>query len=144
VVVPNGTVDLTIRTGEMPDHIHGIIIIKNHSERVFVESLHATILQNQIKNSHNPISNPQYKITNSPNEHMSLISPKPGSLATIVRLYKSAVSKCVHNTGLYFGWQKSFYDNIIRTDSELTQIKKYIIENPLKWNHDSDNFQFLR
>ena len=35
-------------------------------------------------------------------------------------------------------WQRSFYDRIIRNDTELHQIRKYIHENPLKWNLDNE------
>ena len=33
-------------------------------------------------------------------------------------------------------WQRDYYDRIIRDDAELNAIRKYIIENPLKWDLD--------
>jgi hypothetical protein len=33
-------------------------------------------------------------------------------------------------------WQKSFYDHIIRSETELLHIQKYIRYNPLKWGED--------
>jgi putative transposase len=38
-----------------------------------------------------------------------------------------------------FEWQKSFYDRIIRNEKELYQIRKYIQENPLRWEIEKDN-----
>jgi len=38
-----------------------------------------------------------------------------------------------------FEWQKSFYDRIIRNEKELYQIRKYIQENPLRWDIEKDN-----
>ncbi len=38
-----------------------------------------------------------------------------------------------------FEWQKSFYDRIIRNEKELYQIRKYIKENPLRWEIEKDN-----
>jgi hypothetical protein len=35
-----------------------------------------------------------------------------------------------------FMWQKSFYDHIIRSETELLHIQKYIRYNPLKWGED--------
>ncbi|MBK7497949.1 MAG: transposase [Ignavibacteriales bacterium] len=38
-----------------------------------------------------------------------------------------------------FEWQKSFYDRIIRNDKELYNIRKYIQENPLRWELEKNN-----
>jgi len=32
-----------------------------------------------------------------------------------------------------FNWQTRYYDHIIRNNDELNNIRKYIINNPLKW-----------
>ena len=36
-------------------------------------------------------------------------------------------------------WQRNYYDRIIRNEKELDKIKKYIFENPLKWELDKNN-----
>ena len=36
-------------------------------------------------------------------------------------------------------WQKSFYDHIIRTDTSLEHIRKYIQTNPSAWDQDESN-----
>ena len=46
-----------------------------------------------------------------------------------VRYYKRRVSQAIG----YTVWQKGFYDNIVRSDSEYREIWKYIDENPGKW-----------
>jgi putative transposase len=33
-------------------------------------------------------------------------------------------------------WQRNYYERIIRNENELNKIRKYIIENPLKWEDD--------
>ena len=33
-------------------------------------------------------------------------------------------------------WQRSFFDHIIRDENELYEIRKYILENPIKWEID--------
>ncbi|MCK8827529.1 hypothetical protein MWH25_07210 [Natroniella acetigena] len=35
-------------------------------------------------------------------------------------------------------WQRNFYDRIIRNSKELNQIRRYIKNNPLKWNLERD------
>jgi len=39
----------------------------------------------------------------------------------------------------FFAWHPNYYDRIIRNEDELNRIRKYIIENPLKWELDKDN-----
>jgi hypothetical protein len=64
--------------------------------------------------------------------HKSL--PKPGSISTIVRSYKSAVTHWAGEKGYYeFYWQARFYDPIIRDEVSLAKIRLYIFENPCKW-----------
>ena len=70
------------------------------------------------------------------NEFMASISPKPGSLSTIIRSYKSAVTKLVHPTISYFQWQSRFHDHIIRNDDEYQRIAQYIENNPAVWHED--------
>ena len=129
----------------------------NSSLTGIVEPLHATALRQPSRNiidmdenpfiniidvgknpSTNNLSGDNEPCTNSPgktkNIHMSSISPSSGSLATIVRSFKSAVTKTIHITNLDFEWQKSFYDHIIRTGIELSRIRNYIKSNPEKWN----------
>lgn len=57
------------------------------------------------------------------------------SLSELVGALKTTSSKDIHRAGLSnFKWQRSFYDRIIRTEKELYQIRKYIKQNPLKWD----------
>ncbi|MEG2875783.1 MAG: transposase [Hydrogenoanaerobacterium sp.] len=57
------------------------------------------------------------------------------TLSTVVGLYKSGVSKRIHE--IYPNveiWQKSFNDRIIRNEQGYLKICKYIYENPLNWS----------
>jgi len=33
-------------------------------------------------------------------------------------------------------WQRNYYDHIIRDESALTRIRKYIVDNPAEWEND--------
>ena len=109
----------------MPNHIHGILILNNNNT-VVVETLHATSLQRQQQ-------------TKNKNDYFSSISPKSNSISTIIRSYKSAVTKHCHRLGFEFGWQTRFWDHIIRNNDEFYRISQYIIDNPLKWENDKLN-----
>ncbi len=62
------------------------------------------------------------------------------SLSLIVRNFKSIVTllarKDFSNIKI---WQPRFYDRIIRNESELQVIRKYIRDNPLQWEQDRNN-----
>ena len=103
----------------MPDHLHGIIIIIEKINIDVVQTLHATFVQ-------------QIEFPNGKNDKMSSISPKTGSLGSVIRSYKSAVSNDAHKINYGFAWQPRFYDHIIRTNTELNRIRKYIQKNPEK------------
>ena len=64
------------------------------------------------------------------------------ALSMVVGLYKSGVSKCVHELHPDMkNWQKSFHDHIIRNEEDYHRIWQCIDENPAKWAEDES---FLR
>ena len=70
--------------------------------------------------------------------------PVPGSMPTVVRSFKPAATRAVNLSGGTPGftlWQRGFYDHIIRDDSELNRIRRYIEENPQRWGLDEENPQ---
>ncbi len=110
----------------MPNHIHGILILNNPAETLnAVETLHATSLHTH-----------ETSFSMSQNEKMSIISPKPDSISTIIRSFKSAVSKHAHRLGYEFQWQTRFHDHIIRDTTEYERISLYIQTNPQNWKDD--------
>jgi REP element-mobilizing transposase RayT len=80
----------------MPNHLHGILVFHPHhqSNHSFVRALHATPL---------------------PPTRMSSISPKPRSLGTVIRSYKSAVTRWARRHGYpEFSWKRGYYDPRLR------------------------------
>ena len=71
---------------------------------------------------------------------MASISPKWGTLGSIVRSYKSAVSKRAHKINPNFTWQTRFYEIIIRSEQTYRVISDYIVDNPSKWKDDQFYF----
>jgi REP element-mobilizing transposase RayT len=122
----------------MPNHIHGILILDkpdvddNVDDNVDnVETLHATSLRYP--------RNPRYPSNLSKNQKMSAISPKSNSISSIIRSYKSAVTKHANRLGLPHSWQSRFHDHIIRNDAEYQRISDYIVSNALNWEKDKFN-----
>jgi putative transposase len=106
----------------MPNHVHGIITI-NHGRDV------ACNIPIEILSVDN--------IPSEKNERMAKISPKKGSLSSVIRSYKSAVTKQERQIDPKFSWQSLFHDHIIRNPFALHRIRKYINNNPNNWNFDS-------
>jgi len=104
----------------MPDHIHGIIIL-NKSKK-------------DIKLSGDVTCNVCTDDMDSKNKGMAEISPKPGSLSTIIRSYKSAVTRDARAINIHFGWQSKFHESIVRDEASLKRIKNYIFNNPKNWS----------
>jgi len=120
--IPNHFPD--IKLGEfvvMPNHVHGIVEIKkSKGDLGDVDDRDVACNVSTQKNQ------------------MQDISPKKGALSTIIRSYKSAVTKNARLTNPHFAWQSRFYDHVIRNPSAFNKISNYIINNPKNW--DTDKF----
>ncbi len=124
----------------MPNHVHGILTIHGYNKNIIWDgnkplslSIEETLQCNisTIDNDGND--------SKSKNEKMSKISPKPGSISTIIRSYKSVVSKHSKKFNSNFAWQSRFHDHIIRNQNSFYVIQKYISNNPINWENDRFN-----
>lgn len=89
----------------MPDHVHGILALKPHEE-----------VGEQAEMP-----------------RISDISPKKNSLSVVMRSYKSAVTRqmnLLRDTPGETLWQSRYYDRIIRTKQELSNVRRYIQQHP--------------
>ena len=63
--------------------------------------------------------------------------PRKGSLATLVRSYKSAVTKEAGRIlGIREVWQRGFYEHVVRGRIQLLRVRDYIENNPISWATD--------
>ena len=98
----------------MPNHVHGLVVI-GQGRGVQLNA-------------------PTKRGTS--NRH-SVISPRAGTLAVIVRTYKAAVTTRCRRSGYPdFAWQRNCYEHIVRNEDDLLRIRQYIQDNPLKWDSD--------
>ena len=99
----------------MPNHVHGIVVIN-------VGAQHAVPLQRP--------------------ELAAFGKSVPASLPVIVRSFKSAVAKRLNESLGIRGhqlWQRNYYEHIVRKGGDLDKIRRYILENPAKWEEDEEN-----
>ena len=71
--------------------------------------------------------------------------PVRGSIPTVIRTYKAAVTKRINlicnTTGTSLIWQCNLYEHISRVQESLHNIRQYMVENPWRWADDPDNPQ---
>lgn len=73
--------------------------------------------------------------------------PIAGSLSTIVRAYKAAVTKRINEHRGTPGapvWQRNYYEHIVRTPRAHRMISAYIEDNPARWYLDRYNEDAIR
>ncbi len=116
--------------------------IKNHFDNVELDVF--VIMPNHIHGIVNIIE-PDYRINPIEDAHMrpnikTLQSRTKMALSKIIQQYKSSVTRDVNaRYKNYFGWQRSFYEHIIRNDKSFYNIQEYIYYNPMKWAIDIEN-----
>jgi putative transposase len=90
----------------MPNHMHGILIMEG------------------FETSQRDVSTTTFTL-------------KRNSLGSIINQFKGNCTKRIRKSGFpNFAWQPRYYDHIIRNDDSLKKIRRYIQENPLKWEMD--------
>ena len=97
----------------MPNHIHAIVIIYENSCRGTIYRAPTT---------------------------EAFGKPVSGSLPTMIRTFKAAVSR---RANLELGWKniwhRNYYEHILRNPSEMDTIASYILSNPGHWLADPEN-----
>ncbi len=99
----------------MPNHLHGIVIIKEKDADSNVGASGRTPL---------------------------LHGPAPKSLGSLITGFKSSVTKRVNILRRTPGaplWQRGFYEHVIRDTDNMNLIREYIITNPARWALDLEN-----
>jgi putative transposase len=124
----------------MPEHVHGIIIINKTTPRW------GAACGCPLGNRDIARRGKAFNTQTNPRRGAACCAPTrdrphvtPGSLGAIIRSFKSAVTKAVHEE-LDFPdliiWQRNYYEHIIRNDADLSEKRQYIIDNPAKWDDD--------
>lgn len=94
----------------MPNHLHGILTLRRARHAV------------PLRESHRA---------------EAFRKPVEGSVSTIIRSFKSAVTKRVRDelrTGKMDVWQSNYFERVLRDGREFGDASAYILENPLRWH----------
>jgi len=113
--------DMNLTMGEfviMPNHFHAIISIGD----------------NQF-NTHRGGRDAMHCVSTAQNK----FGPQSKNLGSIVRGFKSGVTKNARIINPDFGWQRNYWEHVIRNDNEYQRIAQYIMDNPQKWALDKLN-----
>ena len=111
----------------MLNHLHGILIIENSTTGVG-------------RVGADRVAGAGRDLPLRPQRQCEQQTRKIKSLSELIGAFKTISSKLIHQQGLSeFQWQRNYYDHIIRNEKELDKIRKYIFENPLKWELDKNN-----
>ena len=107
----------------MPNHIHGIMVIKDSHHNIGLTRL------------------------NSPKLAIQPSLPKgtqSGSLGAIVQNFKSVTTRRINHLNHKQGtiWHRNYYDEIISNKEAYLNIRRYIRENPLNWDNDEENITY--
>jgi REP-associated tyrosine transposase len=103
----------------MPDHVHGIVEIREPSRR-------------------------GVQLNIPTGDHFSRISPRKGTLGVIVRTFKAAVTTELKRVDKWSEdpfWQRGYHDHIIRDHIDRFFIEQYIELNPIVWELDANNHE---
>jgi REP element-mobilizing transposase RayT len=125
----------------MPNHVHGIIVIDkpdddNHAvvpanvPHVHVSAAVPVPVPVQTQNFASLQQQPQ------PQWQSNKFAPQSKNLASIIRGFKSAVTKFATMNNIPFAWQTRFHDRVIRDNAEHHRIAQYINANIENWQDD--------
>ena len=112
----------------MPNHLHGIVLLRSSPSPAQEFNEPGAVGKNE------PAA-----------ENTATLKPRP--LGTIIRTYKRSVTGHVHRERMFEGsgiWQRGYWERIVRDDAELTAIRRYIVNNPIRWAEKRDNLDELR
>jgi len=120
--------DMNLTMGEfviMPNHFHAIISIGDNSFNTHRgggrDAMHCVSTVNCVSTAQNKFG------------------PQSKNLGSIVRGFKSGVTKNARIINPDFGWQRNYWEHIVRNENEYQRITQYIMDNPKKWALDKLN-----
>jgi REP element-mobilizing transposase RayT len=113
----------------MPNHFHGII------------GIHVDCWGTMHRAHIQPDTKQEGTMHRAPTKEQ-FGKPTSNSIPTIIRGFKSAVTKRINETRKTPGmpvWQRNYYEHVIRGDDDLNRICEYIINNSANWQEDEEN-----
>ncbi len=120
----------------MPNHLHGVIVISGEDRGEALAEGVSRLNQEETANA-----SPLHPLgtDNPPSTRRNPRGTQRGSLGAIIQNFKSVSTRKgnqLRGTPGVSLWQRNYYEHIIRNKNELDRIRRYIVDNPLKWELD--------
>jgi len=115
---------------EMPSHfpnveIDAFVVIPNH--------MHGIV---------NIVDNRRGEVTSPAPKGAATAPLRKHTLGQIIAYFKYQTTKSInqiHQTPGIRIWQRNYYEHVIRNETDLNDVRQYIINNPLQWDMDKEN-----
>ena len=128
----------------MPNHVHGILMI-TEPPPVGVDvgagavgdagagaGAGAAVGAKNFSPLQPPLQPPQ-----PPRQHLPRPRGTSKTIGSIVRGFKIGVTKWMReNTAVHDVWQRNFWEHVVRDEPELSRIREYVQNNPVRWEMD--------
>jgi REP element-mobilizing transposase RayT len=138
----------------MPNHIHGILVVHEGAatagEAAPAPRPKEPRREQESRRDREPLRPaPALRRTQAVRSGPGALTPAgvaAGSLGAVVRAFKSATARRINTlrgaARAQAGspvWQRSYYEHVIRDDEDLARIRRYIADNPYRWDQDEHN-----
>ena len=123
----------------MPDHVHLIIIIRNHCDDT--DATHCndgTDAMHCVQTTTDATHCVQTATTDAMHcvqIQKNQFAPQSKNLASVVRGIKIGTTTFARKNNLPFAWQSRYHDHIIRNQNEMNRIATYIENNVANWGN---------
>lgn len=132
----------------MPNHIHGIIIVKSTNHLLAPVGANPRVRPNTeiSQNVKTPYQKRLAQDTGQTQGSAPTVTGKISGLPDIIKRFKSLTTKqyidgikrCNWPPFDKRLWQRNYHEHIIRNNDELNKIRIYIKKNPTNWQDDQD------
>ena len=116
----------------MPNHIHGIILVGAQ----FIAPDSRGGMENRVYTLGDIVRT--YKAT------VTRIVRLRNNSATDRDSMKAGVMNHAPTGTTQFGWQRNYYEHVIRNEDDLADVREYIVGNPALWDKDENNPALVR
>lgn len=114
----------------MPNHLHGLIGIDSTTPAARQDDASADT-DRSVETPRRGVS------TGSSSKTNNRARLHPHSLGAIIGQFKSVCTKRIRRDGYNdFAWQPRFHDHVVRSEQAFQRIRRYILENPTRWQRD--------
>jgi REP element-mobilizing transposase RayT len=121
----------------MPNHVHGIIVIHDNNDDLGTGTIYRAPTDPAPTDRAPTDPAPTDP---APTSREQFGKPVIGSIPTIIRTFKAAVTREIgRQFDLHIVWQRNYYEHVIRSQAEWDRIHRYIESNPVNWKSDKEN-----